>query len=114
VAKEMSFMSGFQERKEGFEAKFAHEQEQRFKAVARRNHALGLWAADLMGMDETAAAEYATTVIKADFEEPGDDDVLRKVAGDLADHGSDLTADDVRVEMDRLMAATGEHGGGSA
>ena len=104
-------MSGFEEREEGFEAQFAFEHEQQFKAAARRNHALGIWAAGTMGMDAEAAKAYAMAVVKSDLQEPGDEDVLRKVAGDLAAHGSELTADDVRAEMDRLAKPSSAEGG---
>lgn len=95
-------MSTFEERKDTFEAKYAHDQEQRFKVIARRNHRLGLWAADLMGIDGEEAEEYARAVIKSDFAEPGDGDVLRKVAGDLAEIGT--SEEEVRSQMDTLLA----------
>ena len=77
-------MTTFDDRENAFEAKFAHDAEMNFKAEARRNKLLGLWAAGLMGKSEDEAAEYARAVIKADFEEAGHDDVVRKVAADLA------------------------------
>ena len=76
-------MTTFNEREKGFEAKFKHDEELRFKVTARRNKLLGLWAAKQMGLDDDAAAAYARDVVRADFEEPGDDDVLRKVLADL-------------------------------
>mgnify|MGYP001803532459 CR=1 FL=1 len=71
-------MSAFDERQQAFEKKFAHDSEMQFKAEARRNKLLGLWAADLMGMGKDEAAAYAMSVIKSDFEEAGDEDVYRK------------------------------------
>lgn len=97
-------MSGFDKREQGQEAKFAHEEEVRFKATARRNHRLGLWAAGLMSLEGDEADAFAKEVIRSDFEEPGDDDVLRMVSGRLKEHGLDTTPEQVRSEMDRLMA----------
>lgn len=94
-------MSTFEDRENAFEAKFAHDAEMQFKATARRNKLLGLWAADLMGKTGDDAAAYAAEVIKSDFEEAGDDDVLRKVAGDLGDTSD---ADTIRAKMTELMA----------
>jgi len=78
-------MTTFDDRENAFEAKFAHDAEMQFKAEARRNRLLGLWAAGLMGKSGDAAAEYAREVIKADFQEAGDEDVVRKVKADLRD-----------------------------
>ena len=97
-------MSSFDKREEGFERKFAHDEELRFKASARRNKLLGLWAADLMGRTGEAAEEYAKEVIKADFEEAGDDDVFRKVRKDFDDNGIDQSDHQLRRTMDELMA----------
>ncbi|WP_108482455.1 DUF1476 domain-containing protein [Oceaniglobus ichthyenteri] len=93
-------MSQFEERKDAFENKFAHDAEMQFKAEARRNKLLGLWAADLLGKSEQDAAAYAQEVIKADFEEPGEEDVYRKIAGDLGDKASEAT---IRAKMAALM-----------
>ncbi len=95
--------SGFEERKTAAEAKFKHDEEFKFKVMARRNKLLGLWAADLMGVVGADADAYAKQVVVSDFEEPGDDDVLRKVLGDLQakDCSEDETA--VRQQMDRLL-----------
>ena len=93
-------MTTFDERENAFEAKFAHDEEMMFKAVARRNKLLGLWAAGLLGKTGDEAAEYAKSVVKADFEEAGHEDVVRKVAGDLGDKA---TADEIRTKMDELM-----------
>ena len=95
-------MSSFDKRQEGFEKKFALDEEQKFKAEARRNKLLGLWAAEKMGITGDAAAAYAKEVVAADFEEAGDGDVLRKVMRDLKDKG--VTEQQVRAEMDKLIA----------
>lgn len=97
-------MTTFDKREEGFEKKFALDEEQKFKAEARRNRLLGLWAAEKLGMTGDAAAAYAKEVVAADFEEAGDDDVLRKVAGDLVKKGVAVSEADVRAKMGELMA----------
>jgi hypothetical protein len=97
-------MSTFDKREEGFERKFAHDEELRFKASARRNKLLGLWAAGLMGLEGDAATDYAKQVIKADFEEAGDDDVFRKIRGDFDAKGIDQSDHQIRRQMDELMA----------
>lgn len=74
-------MNTFDDRKKGFENKFAHDEELRFKATARRNKLLGLWAAEKLGLSGDAAESYAKEVVASDFEEAGDDDVVRKVLG---------------------------------
>ena len=94
-------MDTFEDRGDSLEAKYAHDQEQQFKLIARRNHRLGLWAAGLLGKEGDEADTYAHEVIKSDFEEPGDEDVLRKVATDLA--GTDTSKADVRSQMDSLL-----------
>ena len=95
-------MSSFDDRENAFENKFAHDAEMQFKAEARRNKLLGLWAAELDGQDPAiAAADYAAEVIKSDFEEAGDEDVYRKVSGDLADKADEAT---IRAQMVTLMA----------
>ena len=93
-------MSTFDEREDAFEAKFARDAEMQFKVEARRNKLLGLWAAELLGKSDDEANAYASEVVKADFEEPGDDDVLRKVAGDLGDLASQ---EDIRAKMNELL-----------
>jgi hypothetical protein len=95
-------MTTFDKRQEGFEKKFALDEEQKFKAEARRNKLLGLWAAEQLGKSADEAAAYAKEVVAADFEEAGDADVLRKVATDLADKG--VTEQQIRAKMDQLMA----------
>ena len=94
-------MSTFDDRENAFEAKYAHDAEMQFKADARRNKLLGLWAAELLGKSGDDAAAYAREVVKADFEEAGDEDVYRKVAGDLGDRADEKT---IRAKMAELMA----------
>ena len=96
-------MTTFDKREEGFEKKFAHDEELRFKANARRNKLLGLWAADKLGVTGDAANVYAKEVVMADFEEAGDDDVLKKVHKDLAEKGIVSSEQDVRRAMTDLM-----------
>ena len=96
-------MSTFDKREEGFERKFAHDEELKFKAEARRNKLLGLWAADLMGLSGDEAETYAKSVIKADFEEPGDEDVFRKVRQDFDEKGIEQSDHQLRRTMDELM-----------
>ena len=98
-------MSSFDKREEGFEKKFAMDADQRFKAEARRNRLLGLWAAEKLGISGDAAAAYAKEVVASDFEEAGDADVLRKVLADLTGKGIAITEPELRVKMDELMAA---------
>ena len=95
-------MSSFDKREEGFEKKFALDEEKKFEAEARRNKLLGLWAAEKLGLAGDAANSYAKEVVASDFEEAGDADVLRKVAGDLKAKGVELTDNDIRQQMDRL------------
>jgi hypothetical protein len=96
-------MADFNEREKAFEAKFKLDEELRFKASARRNRLLGVWAAEKMGLNESEADAYAKEVVKADFEEPGDDDVLQKVLGDLQGKGIEITDRVLRKQMDDLM-----------
>lgn len=95
-------MTTFDKREEGFEKKFAHDEELRFKAFARRNKLLGLWAASELGKTGADAEAYAKEVVLADFEEAGDDDVVRKVVRDLAAKGVSEQA--VRAKMTELLA----------
>lgn len=97
-------MSNFDNRQKGFEGKFAHDQELQFKASARRNKLLGLWAAGLMGKSADEADAYAKEVIKADFEEAGDDDVFRKVRADFDAAGVEQSDHQLRRQMDDLLA----------
>jgi hypothetical protein len=97
-------MSSFDKREEGFEKKFALDEEQKFKAEARRNKLLGLWAAEKLGMTSDAASAYAKEVVAADFEEAGDHDVAHKVMTDLAAKGVAITEAELRTKMNELMA----------
>jgi hypothetical protein len=97
-------MTTFDRREEGFEAKFAHDEEQKFKAEARRNRLLGLWAAQQLGLSDEAANDYARTVVAAEFGEGRDADVLAKVVADLSAKGVAVTEAQIRVKMDELMA----------
>jgi hypothetical protein len=93
-------MASMDDRRDSFEKKFAHDEELRFKATARRNKLLGLWAADKLGRTGPDADAYAKSVVLADFEEAGDGDVIRKVAADL---GSGVPEATIRAKMDELM-----------
>ncbi len=95
-------MTTFDDRQREAERKFGHDEELRFKATARRNKLLGLWAADHLGIEGDAAQAYAKEVVLADFERPGDDDVLEKVLKDFEAKGVDIDARRIRLEMERL------------
>ena len=99
-------MTTFDEREQAFENKFAHDQELEFKATARRNRLLGEWAAGLMGL--ATVDDYARAVVKSDFEQPGDEDVLRKVFEDLKGSGVATSEGEVRRKMDELLAQARE------
>jgi hypothetical protein len=94
--------TSFDKREEGFEKKFAHDEELRFKAYARRNKLLGLWAAGVLGKSGADAEAYAKEVVMADFEEPGDEDVVRKLVKDL--EGKGVTDQQIRTQMSELLA----------
>jgi hypothetical protein len=96
-------MTTFDEREKSFEAKYKRDQELAFKVNARRNKLLGLWAAEKMGLAGDAAATYAKEVVSADFQRPGDDDVVEKVSADLKKKGVDVTDHAIKVEMERLL-----------
>jgi hypothetical protein len=97
-------MTTFDKREEGFEKQFAHDEELKFKATARRNKLLGLWAADKLGLAGAEAEAYAQAVVVADFDEPGDHDVFRKIRKDF-DAKSVVQSDhQIRRTMDELMA----------
>jgi hypothetical protein len=93
----------FDKREEGFEKKFAHDEELRFKANARRNRLLGMWAAEKLGLSGDAASAYAKDVVMSDFEEGGDHDVLRKVKKDLDAKGVASSEQEIRKTMNDLM-----------
>lgn len=95
-------MSGMSDREKAFENKFAHDQELRFKAEARRNKLLGLWAGGLLGKADVDA--YAREVVASDFEEAGDADVLRKVSGDLKDGGVAISDEEIRAKMQEFLS----------
>jgi len=95
-------MTTFDKREEGFEKQFAHDEDLRFKAMARRNKLLGLWAAGILGKNGNDAEAYAKEVVLADFEESGDNDVVRKVVTDLA--GKGVGEQEVRAQMATLLA----------
>jgi hypothetical protein len=93
-------MTTFDDRENAFENKYAHDAEMQFRAEARRNKLLGLWAAGLLGLEGDEAAAYAMTVVHADFEEAGSDDVVRKVAADLAGKAG---ADEIKAKLAELL-----------
>lgn len=97
-------MSTFDEREKGFEQKYKHDQELQFKVKARRNRLLGLWAAERMGLAGAEADDYAKQVVQADFERPGDSDVMAKVSADLAAKGVSVTEVELRRQMEQLLA----------
>lgn len=97
-------MTTFDKREEAFEKKFALDEELRFKAEARRNKLLGLWVAGKLGLSGEKAEEYAREVVRADFEEAGDEDVFRKIKKDLTDASASVSDTDIRTAMSELMA----------
>jgi hypothetical protein len=100
---ERSTMTTFDKREEGFEKKFAHDEELKFKATARRNKLLGHWAAEKLGLTGAAADAYAKEVIIADFEEPGDEDVFRKLRKDFDAKGVKESDHQIRRTMQELL-----------
>jgi hypothetical protein len=101
-------MPNIDDREKAFESKFAHDEELRFKATARRNKLLGLWAAGLLGKSGQAADEYATSIVVADVAEAGDEDVFRKVRADLDAGKVEQSDHQIRRTMDELMAVAAE------
>lgn len=97
-------MAGFKKREEGFEAKFAHDQALKFKAMARRNKLLGRWAAELMGLTGEAVEAYAGDVIRADLAEPGDEDVFRKLRQDFDAKSVQISDHQIRRTMQEKLA----------
>jgi hypothetical protein len=93
-------MTTFNDRERGFEGKFAHDQETQFKIMGRRNRLLGEWAGALLGHSGEALTDYARSVVRADFEEAGDEDVVRKVTADLAGKASEA---EVRAKLNALL-----------
>jgi len=96
-------MTSFDDREKGYEAKYAHDQETAFKINARRNKLLGLWAAELMDVSGRAAEDYAKEVVRSDFEEVGEEDVYRKVMGDLQAKNIDISEHRLRRKMSELL-----------
>lgn len=92
-------MTTFDDRERGFETKFAHDQDMLFRVTARRNRLLGAWAAELMGLTSEEADAYAKAVVQADFEEAGDEDVVRKLLGDLTSAGVDMEEGRIREAL---------------
>lgn len=101
-------MSQFEDRQKGQEAKFAFDAEKKFKAEARRNKLLGIWAAELLGLTGDAANAYAAEVVAADFQEAGDEDVFRKVSTDLKAKGVAIDDAAIRAKMDQLVGVANE------
>ena len=101
-------MSQFENRQKGEEAKYAFDAEKKFKAEARRNKLVGIWAAELLGLTGDEAKSYAAEVVAADFEEAGDEDVFRKVSGDLKAKGLSVTDDAIRQKMQALVYTANE------
>lgn len=97
-------MTTFDKREEGFEKKFAHDEELKFKAVARRNKLLGLWAAEKLGLGGEQAEAYAKEVVIADFQEPGENDVFKKIRADFDGKKVAASDQDIRAAMDETMA----------
>ena len=97
-------MTTFDNRENAFENLYAHDAEMQFKAQARRNKLLGLWAAEKMNMTGDAADAYAKAVVIADLEEAGDEDVYRKVSSDLAEKGADVSEAELRRQMQDFLA----------
>jgi hypothetical protein len=97
-------MSGFDKREEGFENKFAHDEEQRFKAHARRNKLVGLWAAEKLGLAGAAAESYASEIVTVDLNEPGSNDVLGKLRKDFDAKGVAQSDHQIRRTLDEMMA----------
>jgi hypothetical protein len=96
-------MTTFNKREKAFEDKFARDEALRFKAEARRNKLLGQWAAELLGKSGDAVEEYVREVVRSDFEEPGDEDVFRKVRGDLDEAGVSVSDEELRDKMVDLL-----------
>lgn len=97
-------MTTFDQREEGFERKFVEDEALEFKATARRNRLLGLWAGELMGLNAAGLDDYAAAIVRADVTTPGDEDVLRRVSRDLEGAGIKVSEGQVRGKMDELLA----------
>jgi len=92
-------MTQFDDRERAFETKFAHDEEMKFRIIARRNRLLGEWAARQMGLSDAESESYAKDVVRADFEEAGDEDVIRKVLGDLTAAGVEMDDGQIREQL---------------
>jgi hypothetical protein len=101
-------MGTFDEREKGFEAKYAHDADLEFRVTARRNKLLGLWAAEKLGLTEAESEAYAKAVVQADFEETGDEDVIRKLIGDLLKGGVETSDIEVREMLSKKTAEARE------
>ncbi len=101
-------MTTFNNREKAFEDKYKHDQDLQFKVEVRRNKLLGLWVAEMLGLSGADAESYAKEVVSADFEEPGDADVVRKVLGDTEPKNLDLNEHRLRKKMDELVAVAKE------
>jgi len=101
-------MTTFNDREKAFEDKYKHDQELQFKVEVRRNKLLGLWVAEMLGLSGADAEAYAKEVVSADFEEPGDADVIRKIQGDTQPKNIDLSEHRLRKKMDELVAVAKE------
>ncbi|MCJ7421820.1 DUF1476 domain-containing protein [Sphingomicrobium astaxanthinifaciens] len=102
-------MGNFDDREKAFENKFARDQEMQFKIAARRNRLLGAWAAQKMGLSPVEAENYAKEVVRADFEEAGDEDVIRKLLGDLTSAGCDVSEADIRTALEHKTVEARRH-----
>ena len=100
--------SSFEERKRAAEAKFAHDEEMKFKAQARRDKLLGLWAAELMGLSGQEAEAYARDLVTADLAQPGDEDVFIKLRADFNEKGVNISDEEIRAKMDELLVVAYE------
>lgn len=96
-------MNSFDDRERAFENRFAHDAEKQFRVVARRNRLIGQWAASRLGLTEAETEAYARAVVQADFEEAGDDDVVRKLIGDLLKGGVEISEIEVREAMSQKL-----------
>ncbi len=101
-------MTTFSDREKAFEDKYKHDQDLQFKVEVRRNKLLGLWVAEMLGLSGADAESYAKEVVSADFEEPGDADLVRKILGDTAPKNLDLSEHRLRKKMDDLVAVAKE------
>jgi hypothetical protein len=101
-------MTQFEDRERAFEARFAHDEELRFKALARRDKLLGLWAAEQMGRTGADAEAYARDVVRSDLDEPGDEDVFRKIRADFDQAGVKVSDEELRLKMRELLVTAAE------